>query len=494
MTTYGVTPTGFVKKPLSTIKTEIEEYQRDQIDSNLNQLATALFGQINGVVGDKLRECWDVLEAVYRAAYPDSASDEALDQVLAITGAIRLAARKTQVVLDQLFLDGGTTVLAGSLVKVGATGVQYEILEDVTNPLGYPDTVSAPAEATETGPNPGYAGTIDTIQTPVGGWSAKPAVSNTIAEPYALDGKSLSLRLNNLLGGGEFSIPFSGGNPWSASDVVDRINTEILNYTEDGEAYLIDSDIRLRIASTLEGPGTEVYVTGGSAAALLGFPTVSIRGFNSEDGEPGRDLETDEEARIRREQLLQVAGAATVEAIRADLLRVTNVLQALVRENTTLVPDILGIPGKAFRSVVQGGTDEDIAEAIWLTKPAGIEADGSITEVVTDSMGFTHDIKFSRPVEVPIYIDLTLTTDGDFPVDGVDQVKAALVAFGDLLRIGDDVIALQFKAVPLEIDGVVDVTVFEIDTSSPPVGTVNISIDTLERATFDVADIRIPNP
>lgn len=109
-------------------------------------------------------------------------------------------------------------------------------------------------------------------------------------------------------------------------------------------------------------------------------------------------------------------------------------------------------------------------------------------------MGFNHTIEFSRPADIPIYIDATLTTDGDFPVDGVAQVKAALVALGDTLQIGDDVVALQFKAECLTISGVVDVTIFEIDDVSPPVGTTNISIGVLELASFDTANIRIPNP
>jgi len=487
MTDYGVTPTGFVKKPLSVILAEIKAAQLGTIDPRLNLLATSLFGQLNGIFGDKLRECWDVLQAVYRAAYPDSASDEALDQVAAITGALRLDQERSEVVLDQLFLNGSTTVPAGSQAGIATDGERWELLEDAVNSLAYPATVSAPARSVNYGPISGFAGAIDTIVTPVSGWNAEPAISCTNPENYTLDGKQLNFRFNGPLGGIDIVIPFFGGDPWSASDVRDLINAGIVANGQDGEAILIDSDTRIRVRSTLSGPGAEVAVLAGSANSVLGFVVGTTKGFNTVDAEEGRNVETDPEFRVRREQLLQVAGAATVEAIRADLLLVASVLQALVLENVTLITDGLGIPGKAFRSVVLGGDNQ-------VTKPAGIEADGAITETVTDSMGFDHDIGFSRPTEVPIYIDATLTTNGDFPADGNDQVKAALVALGDEQQTGEDVIALQFKAACLTVAGVEDVPVFEIDDSTPPTGTGNIAIDTLELATFDTGRIRIPNP
>ncbi len=497
MTDYGVTPEGFTKKPLSVILEEIEQAQLDTIDPRLNLLATSVLGQLNGVFADKLRELWDVAQAVYRAAYPDSASAEALDEVAAITGAIRLAATKGRATLDQLFLDGSTTVPAGSVAGVDSDGVEWALLEDAVNSLAYPATVSAEAEAVLTGPLAGFAGTIDTIKTPVSGWTSEPAVSNTIAETYLLAGTQLNLQFNGPLGGIPIVIPFIGGNPWSASDVKDLINAGIAANNQDGEVILIDSNTRFRIRSTLSGPGSSVEILAGTANAVVGLSEVLIRGFNSADADEGRDLETDVEFRQRREELLEIAGTATVEAIRADIRRLDDVIQCLVLENTSLITDDKSIPGKAFRAIVQGGDEQEIADQIWETKPAGILADagpGGITKTVTDSMGFDHQIGFARPIAVPIYIDATLTTNDDFPVDGVDQVKAALVALGDEQQIGEDVIALQFKAACLTVSGVEDVTVFQIDDVDPPTGTTNISIDELELATFDTGDINIPDP
>lgn len=490
MTTYGVTSTGFVKKNLATIKSEIQDDLRDEVNPKLNLLDTSVVGQIVGVFADKLREMWDVQEAVYNASYPDSASAAALDDVSSITGAVRLAATKGEVTLDRLYLDNGVTVPIGSIVRVGAAGTRVVTTAAITNSTGYAATVSTTAEAEDTGPLTGPAGEIDTIVTPVVGWNAKAALTNTVAETYALDGTSLTLKVDR---GAVQTVTFAGGDPWSAADVA----TEIIADTDDVDAYAVGTYVR--VTSETDGEGSSIEITGGTANAVLTFSTTEIKGFNSEDMAVGTDVELDPAFRARREQLLRIAGSATVEAIRSAILELTGILQAFVIENTGNVTDANGLPAKSFEVIAQQAAwtvaeEQEVADTIWDNKPAGILAYGSESNTVEDSMGFNHAIGWSKPTEVPIYMDLTLDTNDDYPSDGDDLVKAALVAYGNTLEIGEDVVALQFKAVPLEVAGVDDVTAFEIDIVSPPTGTTNITIDVRSLATFDTTDIRIPNP
>lgn len=482
MTTYGVTSTGFVKKTLPILLAEIRQSERENINERLNLLDTSVTGQLNGVFGDKCRELWDVAQAVYRSQYPDSASDEALDNVGSITGATREEASPSEVTLDQLFVDGGTTIPIDSVVSVGPSGNRFKILEAVTNSESYPQTLSAPAESEQTGPIIGNANTIDTIQTPISGWNAKAALTCDVSEPYNLDGTNLVIEKDQQ--GIAPSISFSGGDPWSAADVATRIEAGSTIEAKDAGG-------KVRVNSPTDGTGSAIRVTGGTANAILQFSTALIKGFNSSDADPGRNLETDPEFRIRRDQLLRATGKGTVEAIRAAILEVDGVLQAYVFNNPTdNVVD--GMPPHSVEVVVSGGTDANIAQALFLAVGAGIATHGTESVVVTDSQGFTHTIKFSRPTEEPIFMELTIVTDSDlFPIDGANQVKTALATEGDTLDIGEDVIALQFKATPLEVAGVIDVSVFLIDTVDPPVGTVNITIAARNLATFDTGDIDV---
>jgi len=484
MTDYGVTPEGFVKKTLTVIKQEIGDDLLSDISNELNLLDTAVLGQIIGVFSDKLREIWDVELAVYRAFYPDSASYESLDQVGSFTGVTRLSQTKSTVTLDQLFIDNGVTIPAGRIVSVGLTGPRFVTLVAVSNTTGAIATFSVMAESEDYGSIQGYAETVSEIQTPISGWNAKAAVSGIVIENFLLDTKTLNLKVDE---GSTQSLVFSGGNPWSAAATA----TEIKNNTVGIDAY-DDGLGRLRITSDTDGDGSAIEVLAGDAVAILGLPIGKIKGFNSSDADPGRLLETDPDFRIRREQVLRSTGSATVEAIYAALSLVGDVENVIVLENTTMVVDANGLPPKSFEAVVLGGLEQDIIDTIWDKKPAGIMPYGLLSGTIVDSMGFSHNIGYSRPAEIRLYLSYILTVDPvAYPADGDEQVKAAAVAFADTLFTGDDVIALEFKAIALAVTGVIDVTTFNIDTVTPPAGTINIAISTRQIVSLDTGDIGV---
>lgn len=494
MSSFGVTPDGFSQKELEDIQTEIEDDLRAAFGPETNLLATSVFGQIVGVFSDKLAEVWEVLAAVYRSQYPDSASDEALDQVASFTGTTRQPATDSQVTLDQISIDGGVTLPAGRIISVGANGNRFVTLADVTNALGFQATVSVLAESEQTGPIAGFAGTIDTIVTPVSGWAAKAALSAGIAETYIFaGGETLTVKID---GGavqtvtfvlGDFAIPALA----TAAEVATRITTDLTG------AGAVDAGGFPRIESDLDGSGSSIEVTGGTANALLGFPTTIVKGFNSLDAALGANEETDSALRIRREQRLASTGSATIDAVRAAVLNVDNVTEAFVFENVTEVTDPAGVDPHAFEVVIRGPTaiDVEVAQAIFDVKAAGIKADGTLSEIITDDQGFDHTIGFSRATEIDIHIeiDVTVNTDPDegpiYPVDGDAQLKAVLVAKGDTIGIGNDVILEAVKSVSFQISGIVDVTSFLIDTSGPPTGTINIPIAIREISVFDTSRV-----
>jgi len=480
MTNYGVTTTGFVRKTLSIIEDELKVSQRDKMGSTLALLASTVFGQLNGIVADKFRELWDVALAVYNARYPDSASDAALDGVASITKALRLVSQKSTVTLDQLYIDDGVTVTTGSAVSAGEQGPWFILAEDVTNATGAPGTFSGEAASLQYGEIVGNADTLDTIQTPISGWSAKVGLTCVNAEPFNLDGMTLTLKVD---GGAIQTVTFAAGDPWSAADVATQIAADTTGLTS------VDANTYPRIISDLDGTGSSIEVTGGAANAVLGFVTDVIQGFNSEDAELGREIETDPDFRVRRTQTVRLEGSGSIEAIRADLLNVTDVIQAIVFENVEDGPDSEGLPAKSIEAVVLDGDDADIADALWSHR-AGIKMYGTTIVAKIDSMGFSHDIGFSRPTPVRIYQEMTVLTDPNtFPVDGSDQIKTACVLEGETLAIGEDVIALKHKAVPLTIAGVIDVTIFTIDTVAPAVASVNIDIGSRSLSTWDTGDI-----
>lgn len=485
MTEYGVTVLGFINKSLTNLLDEIKASERSTISSTLNLLASSVLGKINGIFADQLNDLWNLGLAVYRSQYPDSASGEALDQVCSITGVTRLDADYSTVTLDRMYLNDGVEVAAGSVVSVGLNGARFETLATIKNETGLQANLSVAARSESTGPVVGTAGTIDAIQTPISGWLDTPGVTGANHEPFDLGvappNKTLEIEVD---GGTAQVVTFLLGPAVPAETVRAQILAAVTGIDCKADGGYVR-------CSTLTSRGS-IRVSGGTAAAILGFTDDLYAGFNSADAVVGRNVETDPELRIRREDLLRATSTSTVDSIRTRLLEIEDVLQVAIDENDTDYTSISGVPPHAFEAIVRGGVGQTIADTIWANKPAGIATHGDDVATVYDAMGDPHQVNYSRPTSVPIYFAYTVLVDPRlFPADGMDLIKTAVVDEGMLLNTGDDVIALRFHALPLDVVGVIDVTAYALDTIPTPSGTANIPIDIREIAEIDGANVAV---
>jgi Baseplate J-like protein. len=99
-----------------------------------------------------------------------------------------------------------------------------------------------------------------------------------------------------------------------------------------------------------------------------------VIGLESDRNVDGLDRETDRELRERYYLSLAAGGAATIDSIRAAVLKVPGVRTARVFQNPTMEFDDEGRPPKSVEVVVLGGADGDVAQAIHDTIAAGIES------------------------------------------------------------------------------------------------------------------------
>jgi hypothetical protein len=84
----GVTAAGFDRKLEADILDEMGAEARATIDPTFDTSADSVGGQLIGIVGSKVAELWEVLEAVY-GALSENASGVSLDRIAAITGTVR---------------------------------------------------------------------------------------------------------------------------------------------------------------------------------------------------------------------------------------------------------------------------------------------------------------------------------------------------------------------------------------------------------------------
>jgi hypothetical protein len=274
--------------------------------------------------------------------------------------------------------------------------------------------------------------------------------------------------------------------------------------------FALDEDVENSGGSPAVFESTATAVNPGPIVANAGTLTVieaSVAGLNSVtnplDAEPGQLEESDITLRQRRYDMLALRGGSTLRAMGADLLdsethpELDGIETVLGLENSTDSTNRDGVPAHSFEIVIDDGVspsvdDDDIAQTIWDSKPAGIATFGDTTGTATDENGDTHPVRFSRREAINIYVQYTLSVGPTFPSDGYDQVDALILAKGDSLRIGDDIVYLQFRAAALGVTGVIDVPTFTIGITPSPVGTSNIAISARARGLFDSSRIAHP--
>jgi len=220
---------------------------------------------------------------------------------------------------------------------------------------------------------------------------------------------------------------------------------------------------------------------------IFGWQTVT----NPSDATEGTNQETDAELRDRRSKSTQAAGQNLVDALFGQLSNLDNVTSARVISNGTGSTSVEGIPAHQFLSIIEGGTNSDIADTIWINTPQGILSYGDITEQIIDSQGFPQDIKFSRPISKDIYFKVTVTTDANYPGSGDLDITDNIVEFGkSAYEIGEDVILSQFYTPVNAVPGVISIDI-RIGFSASPTGTTNLVLAFNELANFDQLFVQV---
>ncbi|EOU3062232.1 TPA: baseplate J/gp47 family protein [Yersinia enterocolitica] len=167
----------------------------------------------------------------------------------------------------------------------------------------------------------------------------------------------------------------------------------------------------------------------------------------------GRDEETPEEFRQRRNRSLENPATGSTGAIFAKVAQLTGVTDLNVGENDTKIDDVLtGIPANSIWLVAEGGAVSEIVEVMVKQKGGGAGTKGSVigryieTLIRPDgtTLQIAHDMQFDRPVYKPLHINLTakrkVTND---PVD-LDTLKEALAK--RVMHIGEEIDANEFYA------------------------------------------------
>lgn len=158
---------------------------------------------------------------------------------------------------------------------------------------------------------------------------------------------------------------------------------------------------------------------------------------NPTDGALGQDVESPTAFEFRRTQSVAINGLGTVQAIKARVFALANILDCYVIDNPDgMIVDTgsTNYPMKAnsLYVAVVGGLATDIVAAIWNKKDVGCNYNGNTTLPVLD-MSYdypqpSYQVSFEIPTPLPILFAVQIINNASLPANIVALVQAAIIA------------------------------------------------------------------
>lgn len=205
------------------------------------------------------------------------------------------------------------------------------------------------------------------------------------------------------------------------------------------ETVSIGTDGSVVVTATCDQSGA--VAAGAETINLINTPT---RGWvavtNRQAANIGAAAETDAALRQRQSRSVAMASLTPFDALDGAIAGIDGVTRHKLYENDSAQVDDNGLPPHAISAIIEGGDVTQIAETLRGKKGQGVTTYGSQAVTVLDTYGNHHRIHFSRPVDVPIYVAISLRVFTGYTTAVDQQMKQAIADYINGLSIGDDVL------------------------------------------------------
>lgn len=445
-TQYGVTPYGFRRKDLGTIKSELQQTFQSIWGSDFNVADNSDAGYLINILAERENELWAVSQASHYARTLQGSEGIYVDDFLTRKGSARLL----------------ETPAGGFQDVVVSKDTPYGFLLEA-NKYSFGD----------------FKPTRDTkLKLNLSSWVIKQSeltVGTYVFTIYnqqtaAFVGKTLNLS-DKTIGSASLNTFFNDLKSFVVSNTEPNFSNSIFINTAQGVIYLgfaadtTKTGLPYYIDLTVDKlVGERTYkvelikkdvgyfeVVKDTLKAInptfIGFVSTS----NQDDFFFGRSIETDTEAKARYPEI-EAEGKATSSAIKNALLDGNiGVRSVEILRNKSFTIDVDEVAAQSLMCIVEGGSVIDIANKIYNTKSATTDTSGSISVSVPNPDKSPPElIRFSRPSYKNFVFKFSYKKRDGTQMLQQDQLRleSNLISAVDDIRIGGELnnFDLQFNA------------------------------------------------
>lgn len=463
---YGVTPQGFVRMRLPEIRKNLFDRLDAKLGVAVSRKPNSIIGVLIGVIAEESDRLWELAEYDYYARSPVSADEGSIDNTIIYSGVMRKQAESTYLYL--ICYGRNKTVLPSNCQVKGDDGERYNIAYQSLITLDNAVNVSLSVETVKVGELYSFL------------------LNDAVRASYtAQEGDSVATVYLKLLE--------QIGNDWTGKVENNNLILSQKDRRYGGRVVPTESLKVVEVGSPVIFVAENTGPLEPEIGSIKSINTVYdgwTRCNNESEAYVGRDNETVTELRQRYASAVYAKSVSMKESIRAALLELQDVDSVTIYENRSDV-EVDGLKPHSFLAIVHGGDDLEIAKTILERAPIGIDSNGDIEMDVTDGEGTVEKVYFSRPKEIPVWVQIIVHEykEEKLPGDMVNTIKDIIAETS--LGMGVDVIAQRFVGpVYSNVSGIgyLDIT---ISTDGVSYTNKSIPIDRGEISTFSVERVTV---
>jgi hypothetical protein len=255
------------------------------------------------------------------------------------------------------------------------------------------------------------------------------------------------------------------------------------------------------VNAVCQQPGPVAAEPGTVNRPVGGFTAGWVSVTNAYAAVLGNPVELDSQLRARQALSTALPSSTRLAGTIAEIAETAGVTRYNVLENQTNATDGYGNTGHSMTAVVEGGADLDVATAIYDNRGIGCNTQGAtvptmtIVPVTDPNSGNITNIGFVRPVDLPIFVDISVHALGAVLTTALQaSIVAALVAYLNSLQIGEEITQSGLYGAALSVMPNLSQPWFSIRAltlglTASPVGTADLVLEFFQVATGITANV-----